>query len=507
MWGYFMGKDNFYKNSLVLTLSNSTTGILKFVFSIILSKELGAEGLGLYSLIMPIYDLFCCLVCGGLTAAISKETSVFWYKKEYKNLTKTVRTTLIFDFFWSLIIAIIVFFIAPFFSSIIIKDSRTLFSIRVICPALIFVALSSIIKGFFYGISKVNIPAYIDISEKAIRIAVVVGIINLFSLTQIEKTVSVVYIALTLGELVSFLLLYTFYKLVKGNFHNKPEKVENSPQLLFNVLFVSVPLCINGFLSSILYTASALIVPRRLVSIGIEHSTALALIGKFSGMALSIIFFPLIVVSSISIVLIPDISQNVSKKDSYALQKRITDVIKISFLLGISTLVICFSIPDSLGQLFYNRLDLGLFIKIAALSSPFTYVSVTTFSILNGLGKQGILLRNSLIISVEEVILLYILTGIPSINILGYGISLIITSLTAVILNIYEIYKHIYISFSLLSFVKDVLVSVLLYYLIIILNNILPNSNFILKNIFLISLGFTFFIFTIILISKEESVI
>ncbi|WP_158072864.1 oligosaccharide flippase family protein, partial [Clostridium haemolyticum] len=46
-----MNNNKFLKNSILLTLSNSTTGILKFVFSIILSRELGAEGMGLYALI------------------------------------------------------------------------------------------------------------------------------------------------------------------------------------------------------------------------------------------------------------------------------------------------------------------------------------------------------------------------------------------------------------------------------------------------------------------------
>ena len=53
-----MIKDNFYKNSFLLTLSNLATGVLGFIFSIYLSKILGPEGMGLYGLVMPIYNLF-----------------------------------------------------------------------------------------------------------------------------------------------------------------------------------------------------------------------------------------------------------------------------------------------------------------------------------------------------------------------------------------------------------------------------------------------------------------
>lgn len=162
-----MKKDSFFKETLVLTISNLTTGILGFIFSIILSKELGPEGMGLYGLVMPIYNLFICLICGGMVTAISKVAAVYFNKCDFRNLNKSIETALIFDLILSISISIIFFVFTPFISSNIIHDSRTLYPLKAVAPALIFVALSSILKGYFYGISKVKIPAFIDILEKA----------------------------------------------------------------------------------------------------------------------------------------------------------------------------------------------------------------------------------------------------------------------------------------------------------------------------------------------------
>ena len=115
-----MSKDNFFKNTLILSLSTSTMGILRFVFSVILSKDLGPEGMGLYSLIMPIFDLFCCLVCGGLIAAISKEGAVYFDRRDYKSLNDSTKATMFFDLLWSIFIAMTVFMLAPFISNYII---------------------------------------------------------------------------------------------------------------------------------------------------------------------------------------------------------------------------------------------------------------------------------------------------------------------------------------------------------------------------------------------------
>ncbi len=192
-------------------------GILRFIFSVILSRELGAEGMGLYSLIMPVYDLFACLVCGGIVSAVSKEAAAYSAKKEYKNLYGTVSVTFYFILFWSAAIAVIVFLMSGFLTGSVIKDSRALYSIQVICPALVFIALSSVLKGYFFGTSKVILPAVVDIAEKAVRIGVVIYLIKLFVMKDIERMVTIVYLALSLGEVVSFIFLLIFYK----NLRNK----------------------------------------------------------------------------------------------------------------------------------------------------------------------------------------------------------------------------------------------------------------------------------------------
>jgi stage V sporulation protein B len=499
-----MIKDNFYRDSIILTISNLTGGVLRFMFSILLSKKLGAEGMGLYSLVMPIYDLFICLICGGMVTAISKEASSYHGINDFANLEKSVHTALVFDFIWAILVTLFVFLFSPFISTYIIKDQRTLYSLWVICPALIFVALSSIYKGYFYGISNVKVPAIIDIVEKTVRMAIILGIINFFALKSVTTTVTATYISLSIGELISFILLFAYYKKSKNKFKGNTKKTEGRAQLLFNVLVVSFPLCLNGFLTTAISALSTLIVPRRLVYAGIEYSEVLSLIGKFSGMAMSIVFFPYIIVMSMATILTPDISKSISKKDYNALDNRVMEVIKISFLLGISTMIICLCSGDSLGKLFFDRYDLGIYIRLVAISAPFMYMAGSTFGILNGLGKQKSLLINSIITSVLQLVLLYVLLGIPNINILGYGITLFISSIVSFLLNIIIIKKNCYIQFSMVEILIDICLSILLYFILKILDSTIPNSIFVTKNIIIIATGFSLLLFSL-LISKKTN--
>ena len=490
-----MQKDSFFKNSFLLTASNITTGVLGFIFSIYLSHILDAEGMGLYNLVMPIYNLFICIMSAGVSASISQISAVYCEKKEYGNLIKTIKTMSYFNLLWGLLIAVLVFIFAPFIGDYGINDSRTINAIKVTCPAMIFIALSNILKGFFYGYSKITFPASIDILEKALRILTAAILIYIFNATDLTLLVTLCYVALCLGELQSLLLLYFYYKHTLNSLPKDTQKTERRSQLLFNVLALCLPLTLNGFLSNIFNTMSTLVIPRCLVSAGFSHSESLAMIGKFTGMAMMIIGMPLIVISSINTLLIPDLSQTMSKGNYYSASIRIKKVMKVAFVLGLATAVLCMLIPDELGEMFYKRDDLGNYIKYSALCAPIFFVATTMFGILNGINKQRIILRNSIIIAVLELIGLYIFTSIPSINIYGYIITLFLTSILAVIINLHEVKKCIDLDISVTNVIIYLLLSFLTYFILnIFINNfLLPITLF--KSLFIIILTFGVFIF------------
>lgn len=426
--------DKFYKSSFILIISNIITGVLGFTFSILISRELGAEGMGLYGLIMPVYDLFICLICGGMVPAISKVAAVYYSKRDFLNLNRTLDITIFFDLVWGIVVACIVFLNSDFISLYLIKDPRAVGALRILCPAMLCIAVSSILKGYFYGTLNVKIPAFIDIFEKAFRVTAMLLVMNY------TATVTLAYLILALGEALSLLFLYTAYKFNKNNkdiFSKKEDKI----QLLFDVLKFSFPLCVNGFLSTMFYSISTLVLPRRLMAAGMNYADSLSVIGKFSGMAMSTALFPIIIINALCIVLVPDISENISKKNYFQLENRISKVIRIALVLGMFTSVICFSIPDYLGSLFFNRNDLGEYIKFSGMISPLVFLTATTYAILNGLGRQKIILKNSLFASLVQLVLIYTLSGIPFLNIYGYGVSLIITAIIVIILNICDIKK------------------------------------------------------------------
>ena len=175
-------------------------------------------------------------------------------------------------------------------------------------------------------------------------------------------------------------------------------------------------------------------------------------------------------------VLIPDMSLSLSKKDLWSTEKRITQVLRISYLVGLGTLVSSLCISQNLGNLFYSRNDLGNMIKIAGLCSFLSYAAAASFGILNALGKQNMNLKNSIIVSTEGLILVFILTSIPSLNIYGYGVSIVLTSITGLLLNLYEIKKACDLVISAKRIVAYTMSGFIGFLAMTLVTNIMPDS-------------------------------
>ena len=68
-----MSNRNFLlKGTLLLTLSGFLTKIIGFIYRIFLSQKIGAQGMGIYQLIFPVYTLCYALAVGGIQTAISR---------------------------------------------------------------------------------------------------------------------------------------------------------------------------------------------------------------------------------------------------------------------------------------------------------------------------------------------------------------------------------------------------------------------------------------------------
>lgn len=485
-----MKRSAFFEKTIILTVSNILTGTFAFIFSILLSREIGPKGMGIYQLVMPVYTMFLFFTGGGVTVSLSKIAAEKKASGKLNELYRTVRITCIFEIIWSLIITAIVFLLAKFLSNNILSDGRTYYAILAFCPALVIISLSSVFKGAYYGLQRVVEPALIDVVEKIIRIAIMYPLVSMTANKGIELSAASAVFALSSAELASLILFYICYK----NYVKKNPgygSCDNNFQLGFNVLKLAIPLAINGILSTVFSTINTILIPKRLQVAGIPYEEALALFGKLQGMALSIAFFPTVILGALSVILIPSISEAVTFRKNHIINHRLNLAIRIASITAFSSTAIIFAMPYMIGEFFYKDATVGELLKILSPGLPLVYILITSFAILNGLGRQKNILINSTLTSICDMVLLYTLLAIPILNIKGYAITFIVSAILGIIINFIVIKRSFDFNLNIYGCViLPLLCSIFLYILItcflVYLKNI-PLIIFLSYSIFLLT--------------------
>ncbi len=471
---------SYIQGALVLAITNFITGTLAFGFRIYFSRSVGAEGMGVFQLVFPLYMLMITLVSGGVTTAISKIVAEYKVKRNMPAMVKTIRTSFIFIGLWSIFVCVIIFLNSDFIASKILKDTRTSLSIVLLTPSVFFISMSAIFRGYFFGIQKIKRPALIDVAEKVVRLG------GLIILTRVMLPYGIAYacagavLAMTAGEFISSLLLSITYN---RNGSNRLVQVssESAGSIIYKIVSLAIPLSLAGALATIMDMISAVLVPAQLEAAGYNHITALSLYGEITGMVMPLISYPGIIIFSLTITLVPAITRSHVSGNHNALNKKCHDSLIIAWSVGLFATVLCISFPEELCSIIYKCPEAGNLLFWAGAGCSFHYFHVIQFAILNGLGLQRKVLVNVAFDILINVACIYLLIPIPRIGIYGYIVGFFLSGLFISIRNSKILQKQAGVCIDY----RKVLVKPLIPFMCMLIIVKLSNTLF-------ITLGFTY---------------
>ena len=165
-------KNNFIKSTIVLIIGGFLSKILGMFIKIVLTRTITLEGIGIYSMILPTFNLFITLCSLGLPVAISKLIS----EKRSVSNKEIVLAPIPFILLFNLILIIILFVISPILSKYLLKNEITYYPLISIGITLPFICISSIIKGYFYGVEKMMPTIVSNIIEQLMRLFLTITI-------------------------------------------------------------------------------------------------------------------------------------------------------------------------------------------------------------------------------------------------------------------------------------------------------------------------------------------
>lgn len=437
-----MTKKSFVSSAIVLMVAGFVVRVLGFIYRIYLSNLIGAEGMGIFQLISPIYSLVILTLSSGISIAVSKMVAEQTAKKNnHINLSRITYCALAIVVTAGLIISIgILIFINPIVN-IILKDSRTYYSMLLLLPCIPVIAAASAFKGYYYGRQDVVPTACSQIVEQVVRITIVMAMASYFIDIGIEYACALATAGMAIGEISNLTVLIIIFKIRKKKrfLHNPKKNIIRKRTIFTNLLKISMPISFNRFITSMMGAIELILIPRMLLIGGMNYQTSITEYGKLTGMAMPLVFFPSLVTSSLATTLVPAISEALSLRDFKIVNYRISKSIQFTSVLGFIFTSIFIGFSNEIGDLVYKNENIGDILYLLSFTCIFIYLQQTLLGTLNGLGKQGISLRNS--IAGYIIRILFVVYFIPIYGIKGYIAGIIISSACVCILNIWTVTK------------------------------------------------------------------
>ena len=369
-------KSKFIRSTFILIIGGAVTKVMAMIIKIFLTRSIGNEGIGLYMLILPTFNLFITLSTMSLPTSISKVIS------SGKNAKKVILSLIPISLIYNLCLMIILIFISPIIANQLLNNSNTYLGIVGISFTLPFICLSSILKGYFYGHEKM-VPYVISNNlEQVVRLLLIILIIPKLIKYNLNIAVLGVVIINVLSELSSIICLILFIPNKKINLHD----LKLDKDILKDILNISLSATGSRFIGSISYFLEPIILTFILLKIGYTNSYIVTEYGIITGYVFPLLLLPSFFTMAISTSLLPVVSSNLTRGNTSYSKKKLREAIVLSLMVGIIFTIFFIFIPGPLLKFIYNKV-------IASLAVPCrSHGIMYFFSSINGKNHIGHLL-------------------------------------------------------------------------------------------------------------------
>lgn len=425
-------KSKFVKSTIILIIGGLITKLLGMFIKIVLTRVIKEDGISLYMLVLPTFNLFITLCTMGLIPAVSKLISE--RKKSSKKIILSLVPTLII---YNLFLMVVLLFISPVLSKYLLHNTSTYLPIMAISFTLPFICISSLIKGYYFGKEKMFPHVLSNIIEQLVRLFLTYFYIPKLLYYGISIMVMGVVLINILSEFISIIVLILF--LPKNEVISISDyKIDKS--IFKDVLSISIPSTGSRLIGSIVYFLEPIILTYFLHLSGYSSNYITLEYGIINGYVYPLLLMPSFFTLAISNSLLPVLSNSYANRNIRYSKKKLKEGIIFSLLIGIPVTIIFMLFPSVPLKLIYNT-TLGVnYISICAPFFLLYYIQAPLTSAMQAMNKAKEAMYGTLIASLVKTILLIILS-LCKIGLYSLIISSVVNILIVTIHHYYYVRK------------------------------------------------------------------
>ncbi len=436
-----MQKHSLLKGTLILSVAGVIVKVMGAIYRIPLANIITSEGMGYYGMAYPIYGFLIAISTAGLPIAISKLVSERIALGDKKEAHRVFRISFATLFIIGIVSSVALFSGAGFLVNVVLTNPKAYYSMLAVAPALFFVPLMSAFRGYFQGMQNMIPTALSQIFEQLGRVVVGFALAIVFLPKGLEYAAAGASFGASSGAIAGLIIIYIIYLLSRKKIM---DELKDSPvihqepvgKILYRLFAIAVPITLGTSVMPFMNLIDLSIVIRRLQFAGFSIEEANSLYGQLTQMAATLINFPQVITIALAASLVPAVSESVARRDAKGVTKKAVAGMKACILIGLpASIGLAVLAKPIMYMLYPKEPEVWKVLQVLAFGFIFLAIIQTATGIIQGIGKPIVPVKHLLIGSVFKLIVSYILTGIPWINIRGAASGTVVGYMAAAILN------------------------------------------------------------------------
>ena len=370
-------KKRMFTGAAVLLVGSVVAKMLGALYRIPLTNVLGAEGMGMYQLVFPVYALFMVLATAGIPTSLSRTVA------EKRALGENTKKYFSVAMCALLVLGIAFGLLMGALSDVLATrqgNADTRFGFLIIAPAITFVCVISGFRGYFQGQMYMLPTALSNVVEQVVKLAVGIGASYALAKRGVIYAVCGALFGVTVSEIVTAAYMGATYL-----FRSKKEKREQlvarvslqerdlqsgsendvlqgetraqgdknrdnvvarstkkarfervSRGELKGMLKVALPIAAVAALMPLANFFDSIIIVNMLEAFGLKQSVATAQYGIISGPVNSLINMPVVAIMSLAVAVVPSVSASRATRDIDGVMLKSSLCVRLAYLLGIA---------------------------------------------------------------------------------------------------------------------------------------------------------------------------
>lgn len=434
-----MIKSKMIRDTALLTLMQLALDSAALLLNVFITRQMGASAIGIFSLMGSFLALAGILSNGNAFLCTSRLVSEEIGKRGGSPVGVLFHGIKLCLLLSAGVSVLTVLFAEPV-SRRFFSGAEVTGAVRLMPFALISGAVASCFKGYFNACRRASAAAFGDILEFIVK-AAVIAVLTLSRTLHTEASVCrIMIVSIISGNVTSLLFMLILFARIR------PQR-GGRPSLGFRgYITAAFPIMGGGILTAALGSTNDALIPICLRQFGDSQEQALSLFGIFEAIVIPTLFFPSVVLCSMSGMIVSESARAAAAGDRERIHSLTSRLIEYTMIYAVFASAVLLRFGGTIGKLLGGGDLAGGLISAIAPVVPFIYMEIVLEGLIKGMGLQSFSSLNYLaeyIIRISAVLIL-----VPRIGFWGIAVSYYASNVFGNTSRLVKILRHTGVHFG-----------------------------------------------------------